>query len=135
MFLRVFFSTILLSISLKAIAGSNDPLFVNLTTDEVSRVTMAINFSKHHFANGHPLSIFLNDKAIILGVKEGGLKYAEQQKELSELIAKGGLVIVCPPCIKQAGYSESDLLPGVKMGGPKITGDALFKDGTKTMSW
>lgn len=135
MFLRLFFAVILLSASLMVKAGSNDPLFINLTTDEITRMNMAINFGKHHFANDHPLTIFLNDKATILAVKAGGSKYADQQKDLAEVIAKGGLVIVCPPCIRQAGYSESDLLPGIKIGGPKVTGDALFKDGTKTMSW
>ena len=125
----------LAALSLSAYAGPNDPLFINLSTDETHRSTMAINFGKHHSANGHPLSIFLNDKAVILGVKAGSEKFADQQKELSEIIAKGGLVIMCPMCLKQAGYSESDLIAGVKLGSPKVTGDALFKDGTKTMSW
>lgn len=126
---------ILTTLSLSAFAGANDPLFINLTTDEMHRSTMAINFGKHHSANGHPLTIFLNDKGVILGVKAGADKYAAQQKELSEIISKGGLVIICPMCLKQAGYTEADLLPGIKVGSPKLTGDALFKDGTKTMSW
>lgn len=126
---------VLASLSLSAFAGANDPLFINLTTDEMHRSSMAINFGKHHFANGHPLSIFLNDKGVILGVKAGSEKYAAQQKELTDIIANGGLVIMCPMCLKQAGFTEADLISGVKLGGPKITGDALFKDGTKTMSW
>lgn len=126
---------VLASLSLSTFAGTNDPLFINLTTDEMHRSGMAINFGKHHSANGHPLTIFLNDKGVILGVKAGSEKYAAQQKELSEIISKGGLVIICPMCLKQAGYTEADLLPGVKIGSPQLTGDALFKDGTKTMSW
>ena len=126
---------VLASLSLTAIAGVNDPLFINLSTDELHRSTMAINFGKHHSANGHPLTIFLNDKAVMLGVKAGATKFSEQQQALSDVIARGALVIMCPMCLKQAGYAEADLLPGVKMGGPKLTGDALFKDGTKTMSW
>lgn len=125
----------LAAVSLSVFAGANDPLFINLTTDEMHRSSMAINFGKHHFANGHPLSIFLNDKGVILGVKAGSEKYAAQQKELTDIIANGGLVIMCPMCLKQAGFTEADLISGVKLGGPKITGDALFKDGTKTMSW
>ncbi len=125
----------LAALSLSAYAGPNDPLFINLSTDEMHRSTMAINFGKHHSANGHPLSIFLNDKGVILGVKAGSEKYAAQQKELSEIIARGGLVIMCPMCLKQAGYTEADLITGVKLGSTKVTGDALFKDGTKTMSW
>ena len=118
-----------------AFSAANDPLFINLSTDEGSRASMAINFGKHHFSTGHPLTIFLNDKAVMLGVKAGSSKYAEQQQGLSEAITAGVLVIMCPICLKQAGYSEADLIAGVKLGGPKVTGDALFKDGTKTMSW
>lgn len=96
---------------------------------------MAIHFGMHHSSNGHPLTIFLNDKAVILGVKAGSTQFTEQQKGLTEAIFKGALVIMCPICLKKAGYTELDLLSRVILGGPKITGDALFKDGTKTMSW
>lgn len=67
---------ILAAISLSAFAGPNDPLFINLSTDELHRSTMAINFGKHHSANGHPLTIFLNDKAVMLGVKAGSTKFS-----------------------------------------------------------
>ena len=133
--LKVAVIAVLAALSLNAVAGANDPLFINLTTDDGHRSTMAITFGKHHSANGHPLSIFLNDKGVILGVKAGSEKYASQQKELTEIISKGGLVIICPSCLKNAGYTEVDLIPGIKIGSPKLTGDALFKDGTKTMSW
>ena len=133
--LKVFALAFVLTASSLAFSGTNDPLFINLSTDEVSRASMAINFGKHHFSTGHPLTIFLNDKAVLLGVKAGSSKYAEQQQALSEAITAGALVIMCPICLKQAGYSEADLIAGVKLGGPKVTGDALFKDGTKTMSW
>ena len=123
------------SVSLAAFSAANDPLFINLSTDETSRASMAINFGKHHSANGHPLTIFLNDKATILGVKAGSAKFSDQQQALSEVISSGALVIMCPMCLKQAGFTETDLIAGIKLGGPKITGDALFKDGTKTMSW
>jgi sulfur relay (sulfurtransferase) complex TusBCD TusD component (DsrE family) len=133
--IRVLIITILFGLSLSSYAGSNDPLFINLSTDDVHRSTMAINFGRHHFSNGHPLTIFLNDKAVMLGVKAGSSLFSAQQQALSEAIASGALVIMCPICLKQAGFSEADLISGIKIGGPKITGDALFKDGTKTMSW
>lgn len=118
-----------------AFSAANDPLFINLSTDEPGRASMAINFGKHHSSAGHPLTIFLNDKAVMMGVKAGSTKFADQQQALSGLISSGALVIMCPICLKQAGYMESDLIAGVKLGGPQITGEALFKDGTKTMSW
>ena len=126
---------VLATLSLSAFAGANDPLFINLSTDELHRSTMAINFGKHHSANGHPLTIFLNDKAVMMGVKAGSTKFSEQQQALSEVISSGTLVIMCPMCLKQAGFTEADLIAGVRIGSPKVTGDALFKDGTKTMSW
>lgn len=132
---KVLVLAFVLATSPVVLSAANDPLFINLSTDEISRASMAINFGRHHFSTGHPLTIFLNDKAVILGVKAGSSKYQEQQQALSEAITAGALVIMCPICLKQAGYSESDLVAGVKLGGPKITGDALFKDGTKTMSW
>jgi sulfur relay (sulfurtransferase) complex TusBCD TusD component (DsrE family) len=122
-------------LSLSAYAGPNDPLFINLSTDEAQRASMAINFGKHHSANGHPLTIFLNDKAVMLGVKSGSTKFSDQQQALNEVISSGALVIMCPMCLRQAGFTETDLISGVKLGSPKVTGDALFKDGTKTMSW
>jgi sulfur relay (sulfurtransferase) complex TusBCD TusD component (DsrE family) len=121
--------------SLSTFAGANDPLFVNLSSDEPMRASMAIQFGKHHFANGYPLTIFLTDKAVNLGVKAGSGQFAEQQQLISEIVASGALVIMCPICLKQRGFTEGDLITGVKLGGPKMTGDALFRDGTKTISW
>jgi sulfur relay (sulfurtransferase) complex TusBCD TusD component (DsrE family) len=121
--------------SLAANAGPNDPLFVSLTTDDVHRARMALNFGKHHSENGHPLSVFLSDKGVYIGVKSGSTQYAEHQKIIADVIAKGGSVIMCPMCLRHYGFSEADLIPGIKMGNPKTTGDALFKDGTKTLSW
>lgn len=134
-FLRTILVAIIATISLTAFAGANDPLFINLTTDDPNRASMAINFGKHHANNGHPLTIFLNDKAVLFGVKAGAEKFTEQQKALSELVASGATIVMCPMCLKQSGFTEADLLQGVKLGGPKVTGELLFKDGTKTMSW
>ena len=133
--IKLAIAALLITVSSAAFSGSNDPLFINLSTDELHRSSMAINFGKHHSASGHQLTIFLNDKAVMMGVKAGSAKFADQQQALAEVINNGALVIMCPMCLKQAGFTEADLIPGVKLGGPKITGDALFKDGTKTMSW
>lgn len=134
-FIRSIVFAVFAVLSLSAFAGPNDPLFVSLTTDDVHRARMALNFSKHHFENGHPLSIFLSDKGVLIGVKSGAKDFAEHQKIIADVIAKGGAVIMCPMCLRHYGFTEADLIPGIKMGGPKITGDALFKDGTKTLSW
>jgi len=116
-------------------AANPDPSFVSLTSDEPHRATMALNFSKHHAANGHPLSVFLSDKGVYLGVKVGSTSHPEQQKLLAEMIASGSTVIMCPLCLRHFGFTEADLLPGIKLGGAKVNGEALFKRNTKTLSW
>jgi len=116
-------------------AEDTAPLFVNLTTDNPFRAKMAITFSKALHERGHPLTIFLNDQGIFLVSKRNAEKFPEQQKLLTDLIAGGTLVIACPQCLKQFDIPESDLLAGVKVGSPSLTGGALFKEGTQTLSW
>ncbi|MBK8510117.1 MAG: DsrE family protein [Candidatus Competibacter sp.] len=118
-----------------AFAGPTDPLFVNMTTDEPHRANMAITFGKAQLERGHPLTIFLNDKGVFVGAKAQAAKYGEHQKMLGALIEKGATVIACPMCMKHYGIEREDLLPGVQVGKPELTGGALFKDNSKTMSW
>ena len=118
-----------------ALAGDTDPLFVNMTTDDAHRANMAITFGKYQLERGHPLTIFLNDKGVFVGSKAHAAKYAEHQKVLGELMGKGAAVIACPMCMKHYGVETADLLPGIQVGKPELTGAALFKDGTRTMSW
>ena len=72
---------------------------------------------------------------VLLASKVNAAKYANQQKILSELVAKGAVVLVCPTCIKHYNVQESDLLPGLKVSNPDLTGGALFQDNTKALSW
>jgi sulfur relay (sulfurtransferase) complex TusBCD TusD component (DsrE family) len=60
---------------------------------------------------GHPVTIFLNDRAVYVAAKKNGTKFAEQQKTLAVLTEQGAVVLVCPMCMKQYGVQESDLLP------------------------
>ena len=137
-----FFSTLLLgltlivaNISAPAFAANTDPLFVNMTTDDPHRASMAIVFGKNQLERGHPLTVFLNDKGVFVGAKANAAKFPEQQKLLAEILGKGGAVLVCPMCMKHYGVKESDLLPGLKVGNPELTGGALFKDNSRTLSW
>jgi hypothetical protein len=44
-------------------------------------------------------------------------------------------VLVCPMCMKYYRIKESDLLSGLKVGNPELTGGAFFRDHTKTFTW
>jgi sulfur relay (sulfurtransferase) complex TusBCD TusD component (DsrE family) len=121
--------------SIPAVAGDTDPLFVNMTTDDAHRANMALTFGGSQLQRGHPLTVFLNDKGVLVGSKTDASKFAEHQKALSELMNKGAVVVACPMCMRHYGVKESDLLPGIKIGNPDFTGGALFKDGTRTLTW
>ncbi len=123
------------SLALPAGAGDKDSLFVNMTTDDPHRAAMAISFGGNQFGRGHPLTIFLNDKGVLVGARSNASRYAEQQKSLAELMTKGATVLICPMCMKHYGISQGDLLPGIKVGSPEVTGGALFKDGSRTLTW
>ena len=129
------FALIFSSTATPAFAGSTDPLFVNLTTDDAHRAGMGISFGKNQLERGHPLTIFLNDKGVFIASKANTSMFRDQQKLLSEVMNKGGVVLICPMCMKHYGIKESDLLPGLKVGNPELTGAALFKDNTKTLTW
>lgn len=123
------------TIATPAIAGNTDPLFVNLTSDDSHRANMAISFGGNQLERGHHLTIFLNDKGALIGSKVNAGKFANHQKALSELMSKGATVLICPMCMKHYGVKEADLLPALKVGNPELTGGALFKDNTKTLTW
>ena len=118
-----------------ACAGSNDPLFVNLLTSDAHRARMAVAFSKNQLERGHPVTFFFNDKGVLVLSKKGSKKYGEHQKLLGELMQKGAVVLACPMCMKHYGVKETDLIEGAKVGNPELTGGALFKDNTKTLTW
>ena len=118
-----------------AYADSQGSLFVNLTTDEGHRANMAVVFSKNQIERGHPVTVFLNDRGVFLAAKNNAEKFAEQQKVLAELIAKGANVIVCPYCAKHYGVDTAALIDGIKIGNPDLTGSLLFKEDAKTLTW
>lgn len=136
--LKALFTALLLllgSFALPAAAGERDSLFINMTADDPHRANMAITFGGNQFDRGHPLTVFLNDKGVLVGARANASRYAEQQKKLADLMAKGATVLICPMCMKHYGVAESDLLPGIKVGSPEATGAALFKDGAKSLTW
>lgn len=116
-------------------AESKDPLFINLTSDDAHRVRMALAFGGNQHGLGHGLTVFLNDKGVLVASKANADKFAEQQKMIADLVSKGATVLVCPMCMKHYGVKESDLLPGLVVGNPERTGAALFADNTKTLTW
>lgn len=126
---------LLIGAALPVHAGDTDPLFINLTTDEPARAGMGLTFGLHQHENGHPLTIFLNDRGVLLGSRVHAGQFTAQQQMLRELMQKGAVVLVCPNCMKHHGVAEADLLPGLQVSNRKLSGDALFRDNTKSLTW
>jgi hypothetical protein len=82
------------TIATPALAGETDPLFVNLTSDDSHRANMAITFGGKQHERGHPLTIFLNDKGVLIGSKTNSGKFADHQKALTDLMSKGATVLI-----------------------------------------
>jgi intracellular sulfur oxidation DsrE/DsrF family protein len=116
-------------------AGANDPLFLNLTTDDNHRIDMALAFGGNQLKRGHPLTVFVNDRAVLAASTANAGKFASQQKALALLVGNGATVLVCPMCMKHYGVSEADLLPGLAVGNPERTGGALFEENSRTLTW
>lgn len=112
-----------------------DPLFINMTADEPHRALMAIGFGRNQLERGHGLTLFLNDRGVLVASRLHAARFPEPQKLLAAILAKGATIYVCPMCMKQYGVTEADLLPGLKLSSPDLTGAALFTPGTRTLSW
>ena len=131
----LFFAFFLAMAGMNSVAGTNAPLFINMTTDDGHRASMALSFGRNQLERGHPLTVFLNDKGVYVGSRLQAHRFPEQQKQLAELMAKGANVIACPMCMKHYGVQQGDLLPGIQSGNPELTGAALFRDNTRTLTW
>jgi predicted peroxiredoxin len=133
--LLVIMMVVLAGLGQVTMAGSSDPLFVNLTTDDNHKANMAIAFSMEQLKHGHPVTIYINSQAIQIVNKANNKRYAMQQQKLTEFAGKGGTVLACPVCEKFLKFQESDLIPGVRLSTADLVSEALFRDNTKTLSW
>ena len=133
--LRAIILLAIMALPLTSLGANKETIFINLATNDPDKVLMALDASRQYAEKGFPRVVFLNDNAVILGVVNKGGSSSRAQEALKIAVTNGAIVNICPMCLKQAGFTEADLISGVKLGSPKVTGDALFKDGTKTMSW
>jgi predicted peroxiredoxin len=45
---------------------------------------------------------------------------------IDDFIRRGGVIWACPPCVKARGYTEDDLIPGVKIQGASAMHERLM---------
>lgn len=118
-----------------ATAGDKDPLFVNLVSDDAHAATMALHFAKTIQAQGHQVTVFFNNRGVIVASKGHVDTYPGQQKNIAELSGGGAVLIACPHCMEYYGIKDSGLVSGVVVGEPDMVSKQLFMDDTKTLTW
>jgi predicted peroxiredoxin len=103
------------------------------------RATIAWTLANGGIAEGLEVTMFLVSSAVDL-VRKGAVDFARMNpldpplKELIEdFMAKGGAVLVCPPCVKVRGYEPSALIDGVLIAGSAAL-YGLIKEGAATLS-
>ncbi len=137
----IFALLLLLSSGTAFSAGGGQKLFINLTSDNIDRAAMAMGFgTKMLKFEKMPVTLFLNVESVRIADRHiPGHRHASG-KTLKEMLAgfiqAGGRVIICPMCMKNVGgMSKDDLVDGVEIGGPDVTGAALFAKDTTVMSY
>lgn len=116
------------------VEDSNGSLFINLSTDASHKSMMAVHMSSMMKKGGHPVTIFMNDKAVLL-VSKTHKEYAEVQSMIKDLIKLGGSIIVCPMCMKDYAVEGTDLIEGAQVASHEKVEAALFAPNTRTLSW
>ena len=100
--------------------GVRDGVFIHITEsyNDPHKVLMPLKMAVM-MANDKDVLIYNDIKSVELYVKGAkDLQYAEfesLQTYVKQLIEKNVGVYVCPTCLKMAGFTEADLMDGVKI--------------------
>jgi len=123
-------------------AAEDKALFVNLTSADTWKATMAISFAhKMALKNGFkPVTIFVNTQAVNLidttrPSQQLSTVDANVQQLFVNFIKDGGRVLVCGMCAKVEGIEHKNMLKGTEMGAPGAVMAALFNQDTRTLTW
>ena len=120
----------------------DNALFVNLSSDDVWKASMALNYAKRNLAFG-PVTIFMNVTGSRIAVKENKLPhdfYALNRmttlESLQEFLKAGGRGLVCPNCLERAGFKPGNLInhKNLDMGMPELVRSELDCS-NKQLSW
>ena len=114
--------------------------FYNITTDDTWAAGMAAGQANKALEAGQDVVLFLNVRGVYLAStarQQDTFAAAGMtpQQLLQAAMDKGGRVIICPMCMKQAGMSMDDVIEGVERGGPDVTFKALNDPDTVVLSY
>lgn len=101
-----------------SVFAAKEPIHINLATNDPAKVLMALDAGRQYAEKGYPIVIYLNDKAVFLGVVEVKGRATKVQEALQAAIANGAVVNICPSCLDAHGLLNRQLVQGVITGDP-----------------
>lgn len=116
-------------------------LFINLTSDDIDRASMAINLAHRVLKEKKvPVTIWLNVDAVRLVNKQVRQNmYNDARTPLEKLQAfmrEGGKVMICPMCMRNLGGMEvKDLPEGVFVSEMDLLWEAMYAEGARVLSY
>jgi len=115
------------------------PIVINMTAgkEDLHSFWMGLQLASHALGDGRKATVYMNVNAPFLASKKApeDLRFGEMptpREQIADLLKKGASIIVCPGCLKVAGLTKDDLLPGLELGtkealfGPLDHGGAVF---------
>ncbi len=116
-------------------AGEADPLLIKVVNDDAHRIHGALMFAETMAKDGHPVTVWITDRAVRIGSKERAGNLGDLQHTLNDLLKAKARIVLCPMCMAEYGVKESDLIPGMTIGDPALISQIIFKDNAKVITW
>ena len=113
--LRIMTVLAVIALPLSALAAK-EPIYINLATNDPVKVSMALDAGRQYAEKGYPIVIYLNDKAVLLGVEAKSRDVSKEQEAIRQAIANGATVIICPTCLEDHGFTRINLVQGAVLG-------------------
>ena len=111
-------------------------------TDDLHSVLMALKISEGLQTKGAKVTLFLNLEAVRMADKrqpldlKWGLDGGHSAQHLyDKFVEKGGAVLVCPMCAKNAGITSKDLRQGAKLASSIDEINEAFLAADKSMDY
>jgi predicted peroxiredoxin len=134
-------TSVLLAVVVAEAGDRKGGLFVNLTSSEVSRATMAVMIAQKVLTEKKvPVTLWLTVEGVRLADTRGAQrKYADGHTPLEmiqEFLRSGGSVMICPMCMQKVGGMEvKDLPAGVVPSEMDLWWKAISADDVRVLSY
>lgn len=112
-------------------------LVFTMSTDDAALFDAAMLMGTVALKRGHEVVMLLRVDAIKPALASASYPVGDTtlDKKLAAFMQAGATVIAGGGCMKLMGLKKTDLIPGVVVGTPDIVMGALFKDGSKIISY